>query len=138
MNFIPTISFSIFDIIPKAREIGLKLQGIIEDGEVIINTDFNRISIIINVYRAKNRHFFFSGSIIITINMPEINNIKYKRKSYERDREEKQDFQNIIKAIGIGVAAVGAVVLTKMLCAGIGGLAAGPVGVVVGLAVWKR
>ena len=111
MNFIPTISFSIFDIIPKAREIGLKLQGIIEDGEVIINTDFNRISIIINVYRANNRGFPFSGSIIITINMPGINNIKYKRKSYERDREEKQDFQNIIKAIGIGVAAVGAVVL---------------------------
>ena len=132
-DFLPTISFDIFDIKPTAREIGLKLKGIIEDGSVCINSSFDTITIGINIKQLKDEDYTFSGSIEITIKLPERRDDEENEAS-EKNEQERRDLENLQKAFGIGALAVGAIVLGKIIKGGIGALVGGPIGAAIGLA----
>ena len=59
LTFIPDFSSNIFDIRPRAKEFGIKLKGIIDDGEIIINSSLNTIKISDGVYK--------SGALLISV-----------------------------------------------------------------------
>lgn len=126
-EFIPNISFGIFDIKPRARELGIKLKPIIDDGEIFINSYENLIRITVNVYKSKWRNYEDSGSVAITIIIPPSS----KR---EGKRFKNEDAQNVQKAFAIGALAVGGIILLKVIKGGIGAIVAGPVGAAIGFA----
>ena len=132
-NFLPTISFDIFDIKPSAREIGLKLKGIIKEGSVCISSSFDRITIGINIDHLKDEDYTFSGSIVITIKLPERRDDE-ENEVYAENEKEKEDLKNIQKAFGLGALAVGAIILGKIIKGGIGALVGSPIGAAIGLA----
>ena len=72
-NFIPDFSSNIFDVKPRAKEFGIKLKGIIDDGEIFVNSSLNYIKITVCVYKSGGPFNFsgFKGSIVIKINFPE-------------------------------------------------------------------
>ena len=43
------LSFDIFNIKQRAKEFGMKLKIFSEEGEVIVNSSFDRIKILVNV-----------------------------------------------------------------------------------------
>ena len=43
------LSFDIFNIKQRAKEFGMKLKIFSEEGEVIVNSSYDRIKIIVNV-----------------------------------------------------------------------------------------
>ena len=69
-DYIPNISSDIFDIKPRAKELGMKLKPLINDGEIFINAAGNYIRIAVNVYKSKMNNIEDSGSVIITIYIP--------------------------------------------------------------------
>ncbi len=127
LDFIPTISFDIFDIKPKAKELGMKLKSIIADGEIFINSYSNLITITVNVYKRKFKNYGDSGSLIITIIIPP--------SSKRKVTYENKDVKNVQKAFAMGAAAVAGLILMKIIKGGIGGLVGGPAGAALGFAL---
>jgi hypothetical protein len=126
-DFIPNISFSIFDIKPRARELGMKLKPLIDDGEIFINSFRNLIRITVNVYKSKWGNYADSGSVAITIIIPPSSNREGKR-------FKNEDAQNVQKAFAMGALAIGGIILFKVIKGGIGAIVAGPVGAAIGFA----
>ena len=126
-EYIPTISLGIFDIKPRAKELGIKLKPIIDDGEIFINSSGNLIRITVNVFKTRLRSYEDSGSIAITIFIPPSS----KR---EGKRFKNEDAQNVQKAFAMGALAVGGVILYKVAKGGIGAIVGGPVGAAIGFA----
>ena len=127
LNWLPNFSFGIFDISPKAKELGMKLTGLINEGEVCVNCSFNSLKIKVKVIESSGKYNYCSESVIIEIIFPE-------RRNYQRNQsyEENQDYINVKKAFGISALAVGAIILTKLIKGGIGAVMAGPVGAAIG------
>ena len=126
-NLFPTISFSIFDINPRARELGMKLLPIIEYGEIFVNTSLNSLRITVNVFKAKFIKCYNKFSVTITLFIPPRSN-----------RQERislgEDGKNVQKAFTMGALAVGGFLLFKLIKGGIGAVLGGPVGAAVGFA----
>jgi hypothetical protein len=127
LNFLPTISLGIFDIKPRAKELGMKLTPIIDNGEIFINSYSNVIKIVVNVYKAKFRNYGDSGSVTIEIMIPPSSNREGKR-------FEDKEAHNVLKAFAMGALAVGGVILYKVAKGGIGAIVGGPVGAAIGFA----
>lgn len=127
LNFLPTISLGIFDIKPRAKELGMKLTPIIDNGEIFINSYSNVIKIVVNVYKAKFGNYGDSGSVTIEIMIPPSSNREGKR-------FEDKEAQNVLKAFAMGALAVGGVILYKVAKGGIGAIVGGPVGAAIGFA----
>ncbi len=126
-EFIPDFSFDIFDIKPRAKELGMKLKPFINDGEIFINAAENFIRIAVNVYKNKVNDIEDKGSVIITIFIPPSS--KRERKSFN-----DEDANEVKKAFSMGCIAVGGIILFKVLKGGIGAIMAGPVGAAIGFA----
>ena len=126
-DFIPNISSDIFDIKPRAKELGMKLKPLINDGEIFINAAGNYIRIAVNVYKSKMNNIEDSGSVIITIYIPPSS--KREGKSFK-----DEDAYKVKKAFSIGFKAVAGIILFKILKGGIGAIMGGPVGAAIGFA----
>ena len=135
-NLFPNFSFDIFSINSRARELGMKLNGLIDDGEISVETSFNYIAIKVCVYKSSFRYANFKGSIKITIYLPPSNN--NIKDNYEYNRhvtdEEFEARQNWKKACAGGMLAIGGFLLFKLIKGGIGFVVSGPVGAAVGFA----
>ena len=77
LDYLPNLSFSIFDIKPRAKEFGMKLKGFIDDGEVFVNSSFNAIKIVVNVYKVVYSSCTDTGSVTIKISLPDNRNRPY-------------------------------------------------------------
>ena len=129
LNFIPNISFDIFNINPRAKELGMKLIGLIDDGEICVNSSFTSLKIKVKVFKSNRKYGNCSESVIIEIIFPERRN-NQKNRSYENN----QDYANVKKAFTISALAVGGIILAKLIKGGIGAVVAGPVGAAIGFA----
>lgn len=128
-----------FSIDDRAQQLAIKLKGIIDNGEVIVNPFSHLIGIQICIYKTSSDYVDFQGSVIIAIKFPSDNERKTqleKSSEYSKNKEEEQEFKKvktIIKdAANLGKAAIAGVILFKLIKAGIGGLFAGPFGAAVG------
>ena len=135
LDYLPIFNFNIFDINPRAKEFGMKLKGFIDEGEVFINSSLDRISIVVNVYKVVNSDCTDTGSVKITIILPENRNDPDNCQNYANEKtEEIEDANKIKKAFGIGALAVGGIILAKIIKGGIGAILGGPVGAAIGFA----
>lgn len=136
-DYLPNISFGIFDIKPRAKEFGMKLKGFIDEGEVFVNASFDTIKIAVNVYKVVGSDCTDTGSVTIAISLPNNGDGPYEdeeeEEAYEMT-EERKDAENIKKAFGIGALAVGGIILAKVIKGGIGAILGGPVGAAIGFA----
>ena len=128
LDFIPTISFNIFDIKPRAKELGMKLKSIIDNGEIFINSYANVIRITVNVFKNDWEDYKENGSVTISIYIPPDSNRDKTKKYNDEDAKKVQD------AFAKGALAVGGILLFKIIKGGIGSLLGGPVGAAVGFA----
>ena len=135
LDYLPTFSIDIFDIKPRAKQFGMKLKGFIDEGEVFVNSSFDELEIVVNVYKVAHSYSEDTGSVKITISFPNNRNPPYicEDKVYGMT-EESQDAENIKKAFGMGAVAVGGIILAKIIKGGIGAILGGPVGAVLGFA----
>ena len=127
LNYIPNLSFNIFDIRPRAKELGMKLAPIIDDGEIFINSYGDLIRITVNVYKRKWSNFGDSGSVVITIIIPPSSNREGKSL-------EDNDAKMVQKAFAMGALAVAGIILFKIIKGGIGAILGGPIGAAIGFA----
>ncbi len=133
---IPNISFSIFDIKPRAKEFGMKLKRFIHEGEVFINSSMDKITIVVNVFKVVHSNSTQTGSVIIKISLPNNrNNLDYCLNYAYEDEEEKEYAKKIGEAFRIGALAVGGIIVAKIIKGGIGAILGGPVGAVLGFAI---
>ncbi len=110
----------------------MKIDHIVEDGEVFVSASFSKISIIVNVFKCSYNYCSSRGSIIISIdNIP---NPGPRLREKKRRRGLNEDENNVLKAIGIGCLALAGFLLSKIAKGGIGGIIGGPVGAAVGFA----
>ena len=132
-DYLPDFSFlNIFDIKPRAKQFGMKLKGFIDEGEVFVSSFLDTISIVVNVFKVVDSDCTDTGSVIITIHLPDNKN-KPNNYAYEKT-EENEDANKIKEAFGIGALAVGGIILAKIIKGGIGAILGGPVGAAIGFA----
>ena len=134
----PSYSFGQFNVSSKAEKLGIKLKGLVDEGEIFINyySESKSIEIAVNVTKIRYLEYEVDFSVIIEFDL-------YKYKKYlealqEQEEKEKQkkneDAEKIKKAIGAGVAVAGAIVIAKIIKGGIGALLGGPIGAAIGFA----
>ena len=128
----PSLSFPMFDINLRAKELGIKISGIVKDGEVYISSSFSKISIIVNVFQCSYEYCSSRGSIII--NIDDIPDPRPRLREKERRHEWNEDENLVLEAIGKGALALGGFLLFKVVKAGIGAIMGGPVGAAIGFA----
>ena len=128
LGFLPTISFSIFSLNPRAKELGIKLKDIIDDGEICVESSLSYIAIKVCVFKSNYYYGRCRGSIKIIINLPPRNERKRSKKNYDKDSD------NVEKAFGLGACAIAGFLLFKIVKGGIGAILGGPVGAAVGFA----
>ena len=132
----PSYSFGQFNISSKAEKLGIKLKGLVDEGEIFINYDSESIEIAVNVTKIRYQEYDVDFSVIIEFDL-----YKYKKylealqKQEEREKQKKnEDVEKLKKAIGAGAAAAGAIVIAKIIKGGIGALLGGPIGAAIGFA----
>ena len=131
-SYIPDISFDIFNINPRAKELSMKIDDIVKKGKVVVNSEFNYVTIIVIVLESDYDNIDFSGTIGIQIEIPRGKNYSYSPQ-YEYEYEEEKD-KTVEKAFKIGALAVGAVLVGKIIKGGIGAIIGGPIGAAIGFA----
>ena len=121
----------------RAKEFGIKLWGLVDNGEVYVNVFSNSLKLTVNVFKLKGSEEELNISLIIKINFPpdDVRERSFKRykqevKEYYRD----EDTEVLIKSLEVGATAVGAVILAKIIKGGIGAILAGPFGAILGFA----
>ena len=126
-----------FSIDRRAEQFGFRLGGLLEKGEVFINIEENSIKLTVNVFNIRKIEDEINISLIIKITIPpkeEREKIFKRYKQQEKDIYTDEDTNTIKKAFQVGATAVGAVILAKIIKAGIGAILSGPFGAFVGLA----
>ena len=121
----------------RAEELGMRLGGLLEKGEVFINTYTNSIKLTVNVFKLRKKEDEINISLIIRIIIPPEEEREKVFKRYKQQVKEiyiDEDTNAIKKAFQVGATAVGAVILAKIIKGGIGAILAGPFGAIVGLA----
>ena len=125
----------------------MKLSGLIDDGEIFIESSLSYIAIKLCVYRSKDYYVNGHSSIKVTITIPPPRNDddileelgifgevekpqEYRHVSFE----EKEASENFKKAFLNGAAAVGGFLLSKLFKWGIKTMINGPLGAAVGYA----
>lgn len=131
-----------FSINPRAYEIAMKLEGLVQDCDVSISCSSNSMKINICVFKTAMFRIPFRGTIIITIDIPprrndwtnKFHNYNYKRICQEEE-EYTKDYSLALKALGLGATALCGFLLSKLIKGGIGLIVSGPVGAAIGFAV---
>ena len=131
-SLIPDISFDIFNINPRAKELSMKIDDIVDKGKVVVNSDLSCVKIIVVVEESSYDGIDFSGTIGIKIEIPRWKDYSYSPQ-YEYDYEEEKD-KTVENAFKIGALAVGAVLVGKIIKGGIGAIIGGPIGAAIGFA----
>ena len=125
-----SFSYGIYSISPRAEQLAMKIDDIIQKGSIVVKSDFSRIGIIVCATECKGKYSNFTGSIGIIIDLP--NNNQYRgQECYEYEQSRNID-PEVRKAFGLGALALGGILLAKIIKGGIGAILGGPVGAAVG------
>ena len=125
-----TSSSSSFDISPRAKELGIKLKGLIDSGEVIIASCHVDIMIIVNIFKISNSSHETKGSIIINIVFP-----KQRYPPLHNQNKLSETFEiadKITKGFKLGNKFASAVILECIIKKGITYILAGPICAAIG------
>ena len=125
-GWVPNLSFDIFSINFRAKELGIRLNGLIDDGEICVSSSYDYIVIKVCVFKGKGKYWSSNGSIMITIILPS-NQLKESKK-------KNADVVKLEEAFSLGSKAVAAFLLFKIIKGGIGAIFGGPLGAAVGFA----
>ena len=131
-NLIPIISFSKFDINPRARELGMKIEGLVEDGEVRVAAGPSYLLVVVNVYKIKFKYGSLKGSITIRIEYPPNPGPRLVEKSRRVGLNEEEN--NVLEAIGKGVASFVGLLIFEWVKKGLAEIFTGRVGFAFGFA----
>ena len=97
-SYIPSISFDIFNINPRAEELSMKIDDIVEKGKVVVNSEFSYVKIIVVVEESSYDDISFSGTIGINIEIPRYRNYSINPQySYEKEEKKMRLLKKLLK-----------------------------------------